>query len=141
MLQESSELRDVVIKLGVIHIIRREGLVPSQSLRWGPYEPPVLHLEARLLLQTDGVAASLVALGQISLHEPGNEASAELRFVAVDDAGDEMVVLNVPVAGTTTAGSKNPRVELRQMRANSNANAGFGLDEPVSVSKIGRAHV
>jgi len=55
-------------------------------------------------------------------------------YVAKDDAGDEMVVLHVPIAGTTTKGSDNPRVELRQM--DGSASAGFKLDNSDGVRTL-----
>ena len=42
------------------------------------------------------------------------------------EADQNMVVLHVPVAGTTTSGSKNTRIELRQMK-DAHAKAGFSL--------------
>ena len=51
-------------------------------------------------------------------------------YVADDADGDQMVVLYVPIAGTTTPGSKNPRVELRQMQSGTSSNAGFNLSNP-----------
>jgi len=44
--------------------------------------------------------------------------------------GNQMVVFHVPVAGTTTPGSKNTRIELRQMEFNNfRAMAGFSLKD------------
>jgi hypothetical protein len=46
-------------------------------------------------------------------------------YVTKDGSRDEVVALHVPVVGTTTTGSDNPRIELRQM--DGTANAGFSL--------------